>query len=137
MCQYLFWVVCGCLVFLTFHCTYNPAFRSSICRAAVTGVMGVTSHINPHSFTVWGVFNYTSHHAKVVPSPFVIHIISRWVGERERACFQYQCCSHALGPLSCLAAPAYNEGIINFGFGEWRSRMWTLYGYTICADDIY
>lgn len=100
--------------------------------------MGVSLHVNPHTFTVWGVFNYTSHHPKVVPSPFVIHIISRWVGEIEREpVSNTNACSHALGPLSCLAAPAYNEGIINFGFREWKSRMWTLYGYTICADDIY
>lgn len=45
--------------------------------------MEVTLHVNPHSFTVWSVFNYTSHHPKVVPSPFVIHTISRWVGERD------------------------------------------------------
>ena len=43
----------------------------------------------------------------------------------------------ALGPLNCLAATAYNEGIINFSFRGWKIRMWTLYGYTICAVDIY
>lgn len=40
-------------------------------------------------------------------------------------------------PLCCLAAPAYNEGIINFCFRGWETRMWTLYGCAICADDIY
>lgn len=43
----------------------------------------------------------------------------------------------ALGPLNCLAPTAYNEGIINFSFRGWKIRMWTLYGYTICAVDIY
>lgn len=58
-------------------------------------------------------------------------------GERQPVSHTSAALGAALGPLSCLAAPAYNEGIINFGFREWKTRMWTLYGYTICADDIY